>query len=349
MITKVKPTSEEFLTLKEIYLRAKENLKPQIFDYFAGGADSETTLRQNQEAMSHFNFRTRILQDVSTIDTNTTFLGIPLAIPVMIAPMASLGLINNKADILMAKATARMGTLHWLSTRTSIALEDVVAAAPDSVVFQLYWRGDNKWCENLINLIEKLGFRAIALTVDAPMYGRRERDLHNRFNHRILSHAIQIPMDRTLRESTLTWKDVSWLKKKTKLPLILKGIQTPEDAKLALEHGVDCIYISNHGGRQLDFAPPTIEIISEIVNVVKKRSEIIVDSGFERGTDILKALALGAKAVLIGKLAAWGIAAAGEEGVIRTLELLKLELITTMANLGCKNISEINSHFLRRI
>jgi len=347
MATEIKPEAEEFLTLQEIYLKAKKNLKMEIFDYFAGGADSETTLKRNQEAMSHFEFRARMLHDVSAIDTSTTFLSIPLAMPVMIAPMASLGLINPKADILMAKAAAHTGTLHWVSTRTSLSLEDVIAAAPDSLIFQLYWRGDNKWCKKLIKLIETLGFRAIALTVDAPMYGRRERDLRNRFNHRILPHGIQMPMDRTLRESTLTWKDVSWLKKKTKLPLILKGIQTAEDAKLAIKHGIDCIYISNHGGRQLDFAPPTIDIISEIVDVVRKRSEIIADSGFTRGSDILKALALGVKAVLIGKLAAWGLAASGEEGVVRTLELLKLELITTMANIGCKNINEIKPHLLR--
>lgn len=348
MKIKVKSTTEEFLTLQEIYHKAKENLKPQIFDYFAGGADTETTLKRNQEAMAHFEFRARMLRDVSSIDTNTTFLGIPIDIPIMIAPMASLGLINPKADVLMAKAAKRMGTIHWLSTRTSVSLENAISAAPNSLIFQLYWRGDNKWCETLINLVEKLGFKAIALTVDAPMYGRRERDLRNRFNHRTLPHGIQLPMDRTIRESTLTWKDVSWLRKKTKLPLIIKGIQTDEDAKLAVEHGIDCIYISNHGGRQLDFAPPTIEIISEIVEVVKKRSEIIVDSGFERGTDVLKALALGVRAVLIGKLAAWGLAASGEEGVVRTLELLKLELITTMANVGCKNISEIKPHLLRQ-
>lgn len=346
MTAKAKPTDEEFLTLQEIYSKAKKNLKPQIFDYFAGGADSEATLRRNQEAMSHFEFRPRLLRGLSAIDTNTTFLGIPLDVPVMIAPMASLGLIHPKADMLMARAAASVGTLHWLSTRTSLAPEDVAANAPNSLIFQLFWRGDNKWCENLINRIEAIGFRAIALTVDTPMYGRRERDLHNRFNHRKLPHGIQMPMDRSLREATLTWKDVSWLRRKTKLPFILKGIQTTEDAKLAVEHGVDCIYVSNHGGRQLDFAPPTIEILSEIADVVSKRSEIIVDSGFERGTDILKALALGAKAVLIGKLAAWGLAASGEEGVVRTLEILKLELMTTMANVGCGNITEVKPHFL---
>ncbi len=348
MSGKTKLIGEEFLTLREIYHKAKKILKPAVFDYFAGGADSETTLRRNQEAIGHFEFRPRMLRDVSAIDTKTTFLGIPLTIPVMVAPMASLGLIHRQADILMARAAARIGTLHWLSTRTSLALEDVIASAPDSLIFQLYWRGDNKWCEDLIDRIETLGFKALALTVDAPMYGRRERDLHNRFNHRTLPRSIKMPMDRSLREATLTWKDVSWLRRKTKLPLILKGIQTTEDAKLAVEHGIDCIYVSNHGGRQLDFAVPAIEILAEIAGVVKKRSEIIVDSGFERGSDVLKALALGAKAVLIGKLATWGLAVGGEKGVLRTLELLKLELITTMANIGCKSISEVKPYFLRQ-
>ncbi len=348
MKTKTKPAGEKFLTLSEIYNQAKKNLKPEIYDYFAGGSDSETTLRRNREAMSHFEFHPRLLRGIKRIDTTTKFLGIPLDIPVMIAPMASLGFIHPKADIPVARAAAHAGTLHWLSTRTSISPEEVAKSAPNSLIFQLYWRGDNQWCESLVNRVEALGFRAIALTIDIPMYGRRERDLHNRFNHRALPAGIHMPLDRSFREAELTWKDVLWLKRETKLPLIIKGIQSVEDAKLAVEHGVDCIHISNHGGRQLDFAPPTIEIISEIARVVKKRSEIIVDSGFERGSDVLKALALGAGAVLIGKLAAWGLAAGGEKGVIRTLELLKSELVTTMANVGCASIAETKPDLLRK-
>lgn len=340
---------KEFLTLGEIYREAKKNLSKEVFDYFAGGADSETTLRRNVEAMSHFEFRPRILRGLSTIDTNTTFLGLPLGLPVMIAPMASTYIIDKESDVAMAKAAGRIGTIHWITTRTSNTPEEIVKAASGSLIFQLYFRGDNRWAEKLIRRVEDLGIKAIAITVDTPLYGRRERDLENRFNHRNIPRGIEVPMDRSLREITLTWKDVSWLKKTTKLPLIIKGILCAEDARLAVEHGASAIYVSNHGGRQLDYAPATIEVLSEIVEAVKGRAEVIVDSGFTRGSDVVKALALGAKAVLIGKAAVWGLATNGEEGVFRVLELIGIELKTVMANAGIGKIIDITPKLIRRM
>lgn len=346
---KEKRKTKEFVTLNEIYKEAKKNLAKEIWDYFAGGADTETTLRRNREAMGHFEFRPRVLRGLSTIDTSTTFLGLPISMPVMLAPMASLALIDEKGDLAMAQAASRVNTIHWVTTRTAHTPEDVAKIALSPLIFQLFWRGDNRWCKNLIERIEVLGFRGLALTVDTPFYGRRERDLENRFNHRTIPRGIEMPMDRSLREAALTWKDVDWLKRATKLPLIIKGIQSVEDALLALKHGASAVYVSNHGGRQLDFAPATIEILPEIVEALKGRIEVIVDGGFQRGTDILKALALGAKAVCIGKPAAWGLAAAGEEGVVRTLELLGIELRTSMANAGMAKISDITPDLVRRV
>lgn len=338
-----------FVTLSQIYRVAKEHLSKEVWDYFAGGADSETTLRRNQEAMGHFEFRPRILRGLGTIDTSTTFLSLPISLPVMIAPMASLYLIDKDGDLAMARAAHRAKTIHWFTTRTAHTPEDVAKAAGGPLIFQLFWRGDNAWCERLIRRVEAFGFKGLALTVDTPMYGRRERDLENRFNHRTIPRGIKVPMDRSLREATLTWKDVAWLKRTTKLPLILKGIQGVEDAALAVEHGIAAVYVSNHGGRQLDYAPATIEILSEIVEAVKGRAEVVIDGGFQRGTDVLKALALGAKAVLIGKAAAWGLATAGEEGVARTLELFGVELRSAMANAGVGKIADITQKLVRRV
>ena len=338
----------QFVALPEIWEAAKQKLPPKVWDYFAGGVDTETTLRRNIEAMGHFEFRPRILHDVHEIDTTTTFLGLKLAIPVMIAPLASLALIDPEGDLAMARAAGRVGTAHWLSTRTSHTPEEVANAASGPLIFQLYWRGDNDWCEKLVVRIEKLGFSAIALTVDAPVYGRRERDLVNRFDHRVLQKGIDVSMERSTKESRLTWEDVRWLKTKTKLPLIIKGIQCVEDAKLAIQHGVDAVYISNHGGRQLDYASPALEILYEMNGELKGKTEILVDGGFMRGSDVLKAVALGAKAVCVGKLAAWGLAAAGEEGVVRTFELLALELQNVMANTGQRCIADVDSSLIRR-
>lgn len=343
-----KNITEEFLTLAEIRRNAEKKLPREIWDYISGGSDTETTLRKNTSAMKHYEFIPKVLQNVSNIDTSTNFLKIPLALPVMIAPMASLHLIHSDGDLAMARAAGRMGTIHWLSTRTAYMPEDVQLASSGPLIFQLFFRGTNDWCEKLITKIEKLGYKALALTVDTPAYGRRERDLENRYNHRTGPRGIELPMDRNFREASLTWKDVDWLRKKTKLPFILKGIQNIEDAKLAVEHGVDAIYISNHGGRQLDYAPATIELLDEVVRKIGKKTEVIVDSGFTRGTDILKAIALGAKAVCIGKVAAWGLAA-GEEGVVQTLKLIDMEMRIAMANTGRAKIRDITPSLVRKI
>ncbi|MBX5489901.1 MAG: alpha-hydroxy-acid oxidizing protein [Chloroflexi bacterium] len=342
--------TQSFLTLPELRRAAKRSLPPEVWDYVSGGAESETTLRRNRRALQHYQFRPRVLRDVHDIDLSTSFLGIPLRLPVMIAPMGSMYLVHPEGDVALARAAAQVGSVHWLSTMTHSAPEDVAAAAEGRVIFQLYFRGDNAWAEELIRRIEAAGFRALALTVDSAMYGRRERDLERRYDPRgVGNRVLNVPLDRGLRQTKLSWADVEWLKKTTHLPLILKGIQCAEDARLAAEHEVAAVYVSNHGGRQLDHAPASIEILAECVEAVAGRAEVIVDSGFQRGTDVLKALALGARAVCVGKLAAWGLGAAGAEGAARTLEILATELRVAMANCGVRRLTELTPALVRRV
>jgi glycolate oxidase len=340
--------TEEFLTLGEIRRAARRNLAPEVYDYMSGGAESETTLRRNKRAMSHYAFQPRVLRDVSQIDITTTFLGWPLALPIMIAPMGGTHRAHPDGTVALTRAAGQVGTISWMSTMTQHSPEEVAAVATTPPVYQLYFRGDNAWGEALIRRVEEAGFKALCLTVDSAEYGRRERDIERRYNVRDHKRAVEVPDDHT-RQASLTWKDVEWLQRTTKLPLILKGIQHPEDARLAVEHGVPVVYISNHGGRQLDHAPATIEVLSEIVDAVGGRAEVVIDSGFQRGTDVLKALALGARAVLIGKAAAWGLGAGGDEGVARTFELLALELRIAMANTGVASLRELNPALVRRV
>ncbi|HLI25502.1 MAG TPA: alpha-hydroxy acid oxidase [Chloroflexota bacterium] len=341
--------TQPFLTLPEVRRAAQRNLPPPVWDYVSGGAESETTLRRNRAALQHYQFRPRVLRDVHAIDLRTTFLGIPLDLPVMIAPMGSMSLVHPEGDVALARAAARVGSVHWLSTMTHSAPEDVAVAAEGRAIFQLYFRGDHAWAEELIRRLEAAGFRALALTVDSAMYGRRERDLERRYDPRgVGGRALNVPEDR-VRQMRLTWADVEWLKRTTRLPLILKGIQCAEDARLAAEHEVAAVYLSNHGGRQLDHAPAPIDILAECVDAVAGRAEVVVDSGFQRGTDVLKALALGARAVCIGKLAAWGLGAAGADGAARVLEILATELRVAMANLGVSRLDALGPDLVRRV
>jgi isopentenyl diphosphate isomerase/L-lactate dehydrogenase-like FMN-dependent dehydrogenase len=339
--------TDEFMTLPEIRRAAQRNLSREVFDYASGGAETEATLRRNRRGMSHYVFRPRVLRDVSQIDVTTSLLGLPLALPVMIAPMGSTHYFHPAGDLALARAAGRAGTLHWMSTVGANSPEEVAAVATGPLVFQLYFWGGYDWGEALIRRIEAAGFRALCLTVDVANYGRRERDIEKRYEPRGGARAIGIPRDYG-RMASLSWKDVDWLKHTTHLPLVVKGIETGEDARLAVEHGVDVVYVSNHGGRQLDHAPATIETLPEVVDAVAGRAEVVVDGGFQRGTDVLKAVALGARAVCIGKAAAWGLGAAGEDGVLRTLELLALELRIAMANTGQARLAEVSPTLVRR-
>lgn len=344
----------EFLTIAEIIRAAEEKLPREVWDFGAGGAETETTLRRNRAAMGHYALRPRVLVDVSQRDSSTTFLGRRLSFPVMLAPVGSITRFCSEGALAAARAAERMGTVSFVSTVAAPSIEDVAAGVSTPQVFQLYSFGDRDWVKSIVRRAERAGYFALCLTADLAVYGRRERDLHNRYFPRLfredrpnLDGAADSADLQGLFTSGLTWEYLDWLRDLTSLPLILKGVMTPEDAVQAVEHGVEVIYVSNHGGRQLDHAPATLEVLPEIVQAVGGRAKVLVDGGFVRGTDVVKGLALGASAVLVGKLLVWGLSADGEPGLQRALELLKAEIDVTMALIGATTIREIGPPVLR--
>lgn len=345
-----------WLTIPEVVHAARQRLSRHVWDYSCGGAESEVTLRRNRTAFEHLAFRTRVLRDVSERDTSTTVLGIPLSLPVMLAPVGSISLFDPQGALACALAAEQAGTAAFVSTVSSPGMDVVSAGSAAPLFFQLYVRGDRPWTADLIGRAQHAGYRGICLTVDSAVYGRRDRDIVNRFRPRdrdkpnVPDAATEAEgkEPRDAHRATMTWADVDWLRSTTDLPLMLKGIMCAQDARLAVEHGVEAVYVSNHGGRQLDHGPATLEVLPEVVAAVEGRAEVLVDGGFMRGTDVLKALALGARAVSIGKLMTWGLAAGGVGGLVRVLDLLQTEMSVAMANLGVASIEQLSPEHLRR-
>ena len=330
----------DFVSNQEIIIQARCNLSKNVWDYLTGGAESETTMRRNRFGLDSLAFRPRVLVDVSVIDASTTFLGHQLKIPVMLAPIGSLQSLTPEGGVAVAKAAEEFGTVNFVSSVTQPSLEEIAAASRNPKIFQLYVQGDMKWVEDLLARVKKAGYKALCLTVDTAIYGRRERQMMDRW----------LPPSRRQtgyeHRAALTWETMDAIKEIAGLPFILKGVATAEDAAIAVEHGVKAVYISNHGGRQLDHGRATIEMLPEIVEAVGGRAEIVLDGGIARGSDVLKALALGAKAVAIGKLQGWGLAAAGQAGLVRVLELLESEITTAMGLLGVSRIDQLKPAYV---
>ncbi|MBI2359960.1 MAG: alpha-hydroxy-acid oxidizing protein [Deltaproteobacteria bacterium] len=327
----------DFVSNQEIILAARRNLSQNVWDYLTGGAESETTMRRNRRSLDSIAFRPRVLVDVSQIDTSTSFLGHKLRIPVMLAPIGSLQILAPGGGATVAMAAAEFGTINFVSSVTQPSLEETAASGSNPKIFQLYVHGDLKWVETILARAKKAGYAALCLTVDTAYYGRRERQMIDRW----LPPARRVPPD-PKHQASVTWETLDMVKEIAGLPFILKGVATAEDAAIAVQHGVDVIYVSNHGGRQLDHNRATIDMLPEIVQAVKGKAEIIMDGGILRGSDILKAIALGARAVAIGKLQGWGLAAAGKEGLVRVLELLENEILTVMGLLGVTRVNELS-------
>ena len=348
-----------FLNLAEIEAAARGRLTSLAYEYYAGGANDEVTVRENRRAFERLALRYRVLVDVSRRSTRTTVLGQPIEFPVLIAPTAFQRLACDDGELATARAAAAAGTIMILSTPSTCTIEDVAGVAGPKW-FQLYVYSDRGLTESLIDRAERSGMCAIVVTVDAPLLGRRERDLRNRFH---LPDGVRlanvpssgsVPMPTTPGESglashhasgidaSLTWSDIEWLRTRTRLPIILKGIVRGDDAARAVDYGVAGIVVSNHGGRQLDTAIPTIQALPEVVEAVAGRAEVLIDGGVRRGTDAIKALALGARAVLVGRPVVWGLAAGGEAGVRRVLDLLRAEIDLAMALCGCPTIADIS-------
>jgi len=348
------------VNLLEFEPLARDRMDPGAWDYVAGGAGDEVTLRENREAYGRIKLRPRVLVDVRTVDLSTTLLGEPVDCPVMVAPMAFQTLAHDEGELAMARAAAACGSVMVVSTMASHRLEEVADAAEGPKWFQLYCYREREVTRSLVERAARAGYRAVCITVDLPRVGQRERDLRNGFQlpqHAqpanftgLVSHAPDAFADYigSLVDPALTWDFVPWLRTVTKLPIVLKGVLTAEDARQAVSHGVDGIVVSNHGGRQLDGVLPTIDVLSEVVAAVDGRLEVFVDGGIRRGTDVAKALALGARAVLVGRPCIWGLAVDGERGARTVLTLLRAGLENARALLGCPSIGHITPrHVLR--
>lgn len=346
------------VNISEIEILAKEKVSAMAYDYYSSGACDEITLKENCEAFKRIFLKYSVLVDVSNRDLSAKVLGQKISMPVIIAPTAFHRMAHDEGEIAVAKAAGKAGTVMCLSTLSNSLIEEVAEATFEPVWFQLYVFKDRAVTMELIRRAEAAGCKAILLTVDAPLLGTRERDVRNRFN---LPDGITVKnLESVFKEklikgndsglagyvaqnldASLSWKDLDWLCSVTKLPVIVKGIGCKEDAILSVEHGADGIVVSNHGGRQLDTCRATIDVLPEVANAVHGKIEILLDGGIRRGTDVVKALALGAKAVLIGRPVIWGLAWDGEAGVTTVLDIFRKEIDVALALCGIDSVNRI--------
>ncbi|XP_053145552.1 2-Hydroxyacid oxidase 2 [Hemicordylus capensis] len=346
--------------LSEFEAYAKKHLPKASWDFIAAGADECCTRDDNLMAYKRIHLRPRVLRDMSVMDTKTTVLGTEISFPVGIAPSGFHKLAWPDGERSTARAAEAMNVCYIASTYSSCSVEEIAAAAPAGLRwFQLYIHRKRTLSEQLVRRVEALGFQALVLTVDVPYTGKRRDDLRNNFQLPTYTsknfegafededHTNDERLHAGSVDYSVSWKDIGWLRSLTRLPLILKGILTKEDAELAMKHGVQGIVVSNHGGRQLDSVPASIDALPEITATVQDKVEVYLDGGIRTGNDVLKALALGAKCVFIGRPALWGLAYKGEEGLQEVLKILKDEFCLSMALAGCRNVSEIGRHLVQ--
>jgi len=374
------------VNIEDLRKRARRRLPRSVFDYIDGAAEDELTLRRNHRAFQRVSFRPRVLVDVSSIDQSTTILGQPLASPLILAPTGLCGMAAVRGELLAARAAVRTGTIFTLSTMSAVSIEDVAQQAPGPHWFQLYvWR-DRDLTRSLIERAAAAGYRALVLTVDVPVLGQRERDLRNgatipprvTFSNALdtalrLSWLFNFLRDpwidfanvkgratgsgsRILSlgeyttaqfDPTVDWDDLDWFRSLWKGPMAVKGIMSGDDARRAVNHGVEGIIVSNHGGRQLDGLPSALEVLPEVVEAVGNHAEIIVDGGIRRGSDALKAIALGARACMIGRPYLYGLGAGGQAGAEKAIEILRAEIARGLALLGRPKLSDLDRSALR--
>lgn len=358
----------EPINVSDYEAQAQGRLHQSIWDFYQGGSGDEVTLRGNRAAFERIRLRPRVLVDVSQCDIRTSVLGIPVSMPILVAPTAAHRMAHPDGECATAWAAGDAGTLMTVSSSASRSIEDIAQAASGPLWFQLYIDTYDQ-AKNYVQRAEAAGYRAIVLTVDLPRLGTRERDVRNSFRayqaihmpdafigHDVLLNTTVVAgrraengmVDNALYVGdTLTWETLDWIRSLTSLPIILKGILTAEDAELAVQHQVAGIIVSNHGGRQLDSVPPTIEVLPEVVQAVAGRCEVYLDGGIRRGTDVLKALALGANAVLIGRPVLWGLIVNGQVGVRHVLQLLHDEFRLAMILAGCPNMQSIKPSLVK--
>jgi 4-hydroxymandelate oxidase len=340
------------INVGDYFEAARGKVDPKVWCYFEGGAGDEVTLRANVGAYTRWRFRPRVLVDVAQVSTATTVLGTPVSMPLLVAPFAMQRLLDPEGELATARAAAALGTLMCVSSVTSVEHGEIAAAVGDAPRWlQLYVLTDKQRTLDHIAEARETGYTAIVVTVDTPVLGRRERDLRLGFE---VPPDLPVPYlkgkdpraARTLEEqfemsASVTWRDLEWIAEAGAMPVVLKGIVTREDAVLAVEHGAAAILVSNHGGRQLDGAPAALDALPEVVEAAAGRCEVYVDGGIRRGGDVLKALALGARAAFAGRAIACGLAVDGEAGVRDVLTLLRDELEVGLALLGCASPLEV--------
>jgi glycolate oxidase len=338
----VKAAPSDLHNLHEIVAKARQNLNQNDWDYIVGGAESETTLRRNRMALDSIAFRPRVLRDVSNVDASVTCFGRKLRLPVMFAPVGSLESFHPAGAESVVRGARAFGAAHMLSSVCDPGLEELAAAAPDALrLYQLYVRGDADWVDDHVERAIAHGYAAFCLTVDTAHYSRRERDIAKRF-----VTAGRRRVQNRIFQSALDWRTVERIKRKFKIPLGIKGVATAEDARLALEHGVDIVYVSNHGGRQLDHGRGSLDVLPEVVDAVAGRATIIVDGSICRGTDVVKAIASGADLVGMGRMQCYALGCGGEGGIMRLLELLEDEVQRCLGLLGARSFAELDRSFL---
>jgi isopentenyl diphosphate isomerase/L-lactate dehydrogenase-like FMN-dependent dehydrogenase len=337
-------TETDFQCLHEFVARARQALSQNDWDYIVGGTETETTLKRNRLAIDQLAFRPRVLRDVNAIDTTAEAFGTRLRLPVLLAPVGALESFHDAAAAAVVKAAGEFGIAHMLSSVCMPGLEKVAAVAPKATrLYQLYVRGDEAWVDDHVARAIDNGYRAFCFTVDTAIYSRRERDIAKR-------HIVAGRRRASGREfqAALDWRTIARVKERFAIPLVLKGIATAEDAKIAVEHGVDWIYVSNHGGRQLDHGRGALDVVPEVVDAVKGRARVIVDGGFARGADIVKAVAAGADLVGLGRMQCYALAAGGEDALVQMLEILEDEVTRALGLLGVTKLSELDRSYLHR-
>lgn len=321
---------------------AVSKMANMAYEYVASGAADEFTVRWNRQALDAIKLNPTVLVDVSQINTNTSLLGLDLPYPILIAPTAYHKIMHPEGELATARGAGDASAVYVVSSFTTTPLEEIARVATQPLWLQLYVRDDRHFTKDLVQEAEYQGCRALCITVDTPVAGARNRQQRVNF---ALPHGIHTPhmQDAFALTKSLTWKDIEWLKSFAKIPVLLKGILNPEDAEKVVQSGVSGIIVSNHSGRNLDTVPATIEALPRIAEKVKKRIPILMDGGIRRGTDVLKAIALGANAVLVGKPICFGLACGGAEGVTKVLEILRNEFELAMALTGKTTIAEIDS------
>jgi len=334
---------EEYLVLHEFVKKAREKLPKETWDYLIGASETETTFKRNRFALDNIAFRPRVLRDVENVDLSVDLFSHNLRMPVILAPIGSMQDFVDGAGTAPTLAASEFGIMHMISSTCMPGLEEVAKSVNYPKLFQLYVRGNKDWVDDNIKNAMDHNYAGICLTVDLDAYGRRERDLAKRY--RTTSRQSASGFEHQMRFS---WKDIDRIKSYCHLPIIIKGIATKEDALLAVEHGVEVVYVSNHGGRQLDYGLGGLNVLPEISEAIGDNAKVIFDGGIMRGTDVVKAIALGADCVGIGRLQGFAAAAGGSKAIVRMLELLELEISTALRLLGVNSIFDLDDTYLSK-